>query len=109
VQPGTKKPKRPTKGGLTKTVRRFKLLRHTLLPDWNITETDKSIFSNFKVFSVFHPSLNWLFSTFQLSSQYELWAEQLQNGEIPRGKLKDAEVQLRNLSDHINHIQGPIL
>ena len=42
----------------------------------------------------------------QLSSQYELWAEQLQNGELPRGKLKDAEVQLRNLSDHVNHIQA---
>ena len=42
----------------------------------------------------------------QLSSQYELWAEQLQNGELPRGKVKDAEVQLRNLSDHVNHIQA---
>lgn len=40
----------------------------------------------------------------QLSSQYELWAEQLQNADIPRD-LKDTEAQLRNLGEHINHIQ----
>ena len=49
---------------------------------------------------------NFTSLTLQLSSQYELWAEQLQNGELPRGKLKDAEIQLRNLSDHVNHIQA---
>ena len=41
----------------------------------------------------------------QLSSQYELWAEQLQGAEIPRGDIKETEVQLRNLSEHLNHIQ----
>ena len=41
----------------------------------------------------------------ELSSQFELWSEQLQNGEIPRS-LKEAEIQLRNLSDHIGHIQS---
>jgi triple functional domain protein len=41
----------------------------------------------------------------QLSSQYELWAEQLQGAEIPRGDLKETEIQLRNLSEHLNHIQ----
>lgn len=33
-----------------------------------------------------------------------MWSEQLQNGEIPRD-MKDAEMHLRNLSDHISHIQ----
>ena len=40
----------------------------------------------------------------ELSSQFELWGEQLQLGEIPRN-MKEAEVQLRNLADHISHIQ----
>ena len=41
----------------------------------------------------------------QLSSQYELWAEQLQSGELPQGEIKETEVQLRNLAEHLNHIQ----
>ena len=41
----------------------------------------------------------------ELTTQYELWAEQLQSAEIPRGDLKEAESQLRNLSEHIGHIQ----
>ena len=44
------------------------------------------------------------FFPLQLSSQYEHWAEQLQNAEVPRD-LKETEVQLRNLGEHINHIQ----
>ena len=47
---------------------------------------------------------DFLLFLFQLSSQYELWAEQLQNADIPRD-LKDTEAQLRNLGEHINHIQ----
>ena len=41
----------------------------------------------------------------ELSSQFELWGEQLQHGDIPRS-MKEAEVQLRNLADHISHIQS---
>ncbi|XP_059088154.1 triple functional domain protein-like isoform X1 [Tigriopus californicus] len=41
----------------------------------------------------------------ELSSQYELWGEQLQNGDLPRD-IKEAEAQLRNLSEHISHIQS---
>merc|ERR1712223_970424 len=40
----------------------------------------------------------------ELSSQFELWGEQLQHGEVPQA-MKEAEVQLRNLADHISHIQ----
>ena len=67
----------------------------------NVSIGSFSVFIQYKVFSSI--SKHFLF---QLSSQYELWAEQLQNGELPRGKVKDAEVQLRNLSDHLNHIQA---
>ncbi len=42
--------------------------------------------------------------SFQLTTQYELWVEQLQSAEIPRD-LKESELQLRSLSDHISHIQ----
>ena len=41
----------------------------------------------------------------ELTTQYELWAEQLQSADIPCGDLKEAESQLRNLSEHIGHIQ----
>ena len=41
----------------------------------------------------------------ELTTQYELWAEQLQSSEIPQGNLKEAESQLRNLSEHVGHIQ----
>ncbi len=41
----------------------------------------------------------------ELCSQFELWSEQLSNGEISRS-LKEAEIKLRNLSDHIGHIQS---
>ena len=40
----------------------------------------------------------------ELSSQFELWGEQLTLGEIPKS-MKESEVQLRNLADHITHIQ----
>ncbi|XP_040567429.1 triple functional domain protein isoform X3 [Lepeophtheirus salmonis] len=40
----------------------------------------------------------------ELLSQYELWADQLNNGDIPR-ELKETEIKLRNLTDHVNHIQ----
>ena len=40
----------------------------------------------------------------ELSSQFELWGEQLQHGEVPQA-MKETEVQLRNLADHITHIQ----
>ena len=40
----------------------------------------------------------------KLSAQYEMWEGQLQNGDIPRD-LKETETQLRNLNEHITHIQ----
>ena len=40
----------------------------------------------------------------ELSAQYEMWETQLQNGDIPRD-LKETEVQLRNLNEHVSHIQ----
>ena len=40
----------------------------------------------------------------ELSAQYEMWEGQLQNGDIPRD-LKETETQLRNLNEHITHIQ----
>ena len=33
-----------------------------------------------------------------------MWEGQLQNGDIPRD-LKETETQLRNLNEHITHIQ----
>ena len=33
-----------------------------------------------------------------------MWEGQLQNGDIPRD-LKETETQLRNLNEHISHIQ----
>ncbi len=41
----------------------------------------------------------------ELSSQFEMWSEQLQHGEVPRS-MKESEVHLRNLADHISHIQS---
>jgi len=70
----------------------------TLLPN------KVSCFNHYSLF--FTQNTKWYLFSQQLSSQYELWAEQLQNGDLSRGKLKDAEVQLRNLGDHINHIQS---
>lgn len=40
----------------------------------------------------------------ELSSQFELWGEQMQHGDITR-TMKESEVQLRNLGDHLSHIQ----
>ena len=48
--------------------------------------------------------LNTIIILLQLSAQYEMWEGQLQNGDIPRD-LKETETQLRNLNEHITHIQ----
>ncbi len=46
----------------------------------------------------------------ELSSQYKLWAKQLQGADIPRsGDPREAEAQLRNLGEHVNHIQTATL
>merc|ERR1719357_2520101 len=41
----------------------------------------------------------------ELSSQFEVWGEGLQTGELPR-ELVEAERAMRNLDDQLNHIQS---
>jgi len=41
----------------------------------------------------------------ELSSQFEVWGEQLQTGELPR-ELNEAERGMRGLDEQLNHIQS---
>ena len=41
----------------------------------------------------------------ELSSQFEVWGEQLQTGELPR-ELNEAERAMRGLDEQLNHIQS---
>ena len=59
----------------------------------------------YKYYYYINPSGSLMLCYFiKLSAQYEMWEGQLQNGDIPRD-LKETETQLRNLNEHITHIQ----